>query len=229
MKSKTNFDEEIGELSNITNMRISYILNIVLIIAVIALVIKAFFFNCDKTGEGSAYDNIMSRTSIRAYQDKPVEEEKVEKMLRAAMAAPTAGNKQPWRFVVIKEKETLKAISDTFHTMRMAVQAPLAIVVCADMHDTFEEGGKEYWVQDASAATENLLLAAHDMGLGAVWCGIYPMRERVQTLSTLLNLPSYIIPLNVVPIGYPAENPTPKDKWKPGNIHQEKWSDEAMP
>jgi nitroreductase len=134
------------------------------------------------------------------------------------MASPTAGNKQPWKFVVIKDKNTLKTISEHFHTMTMAEHAPMAIVVCGDMNLTFPDDGRDYWVEDTSAATENLLLAAHSMGLGAVWCGIYPMQERVEYLSELLKLPENIVPLNVIPVGYPAENPAPKDKWKPENV-----------
>lgn len=163
----------------------------------------------------------MTRTSIRAYQDKDVEAEKVEKMLQAAMAAPTAGNKQPWRFVVIKDTNTLAAISEKFNTMKMAVKAPMAIVVCGNLDETFKGEGVNYWVQDASAATENLLLAAHSMGLGAVWCGIAPLTERIEALKALLLMPDHIVPLNVVVVGYPAETPAPKDKWKPERIYYE--------
>lgn len=197
-------------------MSLSNILNVLLAIALVILIVKIAFFSPSGT---DAMDNIMTRTSIRAYQDKPVEDEKVEQMLRAAMAAPSAGNKQPWKFVVVTDKNTLSTISANMKTMRMAEKAPLAIVVCGDLDNTFPEDGRDYWVEDTSAATENLLLAAHSMGLGAVWCGIYPMRERVAFLQDLLQLPKNIVPLNVIPIGYPAEDPAPKDKWKPENIH----------
>ena len=176
----------------------------------------------------SQYDNetmntIMTRTSVRAYTDEGVDDAQVERLLRAAMAAPSAGNKQPWRFVVVRNKETLRAISENLHTMTMAQDAPLAVVVCGDMDTTFPGDGRDYWVEDASAATENLLLAAHAEGLGAVWCGIYPMQERVAFLKELLSLPENIVPLNVVPIGHPAEQPTPKDKWRPDYVHLEAW------
>ncbi len=194
-----------------------------LIVVLIILLVKVAFFTRGTLLEEAALDNLMTRTSIRSYQDRPIEDEKVEKMLRAAMAAPTAGNKQPWKFIVIKDKQTLKSISEQFNTMKMAAYAPLAIVVCGDMNNTFPADGRDYWVEDASAATENLLLAAHALELGAVWCGIYPMQERVTYLQKLLELPGNIVPLNVIPIGYPAENPAPKDKWKPKNIHYEKW------
>lgn len=208
-------------------MKISTILNVILAVAVIALVVKIAFFTPKQAVNGGSDDasavlnNIMTRVSVRAYQDKAVEDEKIETMLRAAMAAPTAGNKQPWRFVVIKDKNTLAAISQNFRTMRMAENAPMAVVVCGDMNDTFPEEGIDYWVQDASAATENLLLAAHSMGLGAVWCGVTPLSERVNIVKEMLKLPQNIIPLNVIVVGYPAENPAPKDKWKPEYISYE--------
>lgn len=173
--------------------------------------------------ENVVLDNIMTRTSIRAYQDKPVEDAKIEMLLRAAMAAPTARNKQPWKFVVVKDKSVLRQIADTISTMTMAAHAPVAIVVCGDLNEALPDEGQGYWVQDASAATENLLLAAHGMGLGAVWCGVFPKSDRVAFIRRLLELPASIVPLNVVPIGYPAEAPEPKDKWKPEKIHHEKW------
>jgi nitroreductase len=166
---------------------------------------------------------ILSRTSVRAYEDRPIEDEKMEQLLRAAMAAPSACNLQPWRFVVVKSRETLTAMSAQFSNMPMAEKAAAAIVVCADMEHTLPEEGQTYWIQDAAAATENILLAAHEMGLGAVWCGIYPRMERVESLKTLLKLPAGITPFCVIPMGYPAESRAPKDKWHPENIHYEVW------
>ncbi len=210
-------------------MKTSQLLNILLAVAVVILSVKLVRDNGSKsedTGNSSSsvMENILTRTSIRDYQEKPVEDEKVEQMLRAAMAAPSAGNKQPWRFIVIKDKNTLNAISENFQTMKMAAKAPMAIVVCGDLKATFPGDGVGYWVEDASAATENLLLAAHSLGLGAVWCGIYPMKERVAQLKEMLNIPDDILPLNVVPIGYPAVDPAPKDKWNPDEIHYESWT-----
>lgn len=168
-------------------------------------------------------DNIMTRTSVRSYSDKAVTDEQMDTLLRAAMAAPTAGNKQPWRFVVIRDKEKLNYISENFWSMKMISDAQAAVVVCGDTTSTFKGEGVDYWVQDTSAATENLLLAAHAMGLGAVWCGVYPISERVKSFSELLNLPSQILPLNCIAIGYPEGETTPKDKWMPENIHYNTW------
>lgn len=208
-------------------MKTSQILNLLLAAALVILSIKLVMENKTKpeqTEAGTdAIENIMTRTSVRDFTDRQVDDAQIETMLRAAMAAPTAVNKQPWRFIVIKDRETLNAIAENFNSMKMAAKASLAIVVCGDLNAVLEGEGAEYWVQDTSAATENLLLAAHSLGLGAVWCGIYPIKERVATLKEMLDIPDDIIPLNVVPIGYPAENPVPKDKWKPEQIHYEKW------
>lgn len=213
-------------------MKKSHLLNVLLSTALIVLLVKILFLgngNKNMSDTQSLQDpvisNIMTRSSVRSYQEREIEDPKVETLLRAAMAAPSAGNKQPWKFVIIKEKCTLHEISTNLHTIKMAENAPLAIVVCGDMDNTFPEDGRDYWIEDASAATENLLLAAHGLGLGAVWCGIYPIKERVDFIQKLLHLPENIVPLNVIPVGYPAETTTPKDKWKPENIHYEKWNE----
>lgn len=171
----------------------------------------------------SVLENIHARTSIRSYLPKEVEEEKTEQLLRAAMAAPTATNRQPWAFIVIKDKAILEELATTLPYAKMAKEAPLAIAVCGDLTKAISGDGQEYWVQDASAATENLLLAAQGLGLGAVWTGVYPIKERVKEVQGILHLPEHIVPLNVIPIGYPAENPLPKDKWKPENVHVDRW------
>ncbi|MDE6291886.1 MAG: nitroreductase family protein [Muribaculaceae bacterium] len=171
----------------------------------------------------STIEDIMTRTSVRAYTDKAVGSEQIDTLLRAAMAAPTAGNKQPWRFVIINDRATLDTISCNFHTMTMAKDASVAFVMCGDETATFDGEGRDYWVQDVSASSENLLLAAHAMGLGAVWCGIYPMSDRVRQFSDMLHLPEDIIPMACICVGYPSGETTPKDKWKPEYIHYNTW------
>ena len=193
--------------------RISLIINIVLAAAVCALAYVAFCGN--GKSQNDTVSTILTRTSIRAYTSQPVEPEKVETLLRAAMAAPTG-------VVLLNESKVLAALSDSLPCAKMLKQAQLAIVVCGNKHKTIEGNGEDFWIQDASAATENLLLAAHAMGLGAVWTGVYPT-ERVAPVSTVLGLPDYVVPLNVIPVGYPAESPEPKDKWKPENIHYNAW------
>lgn len=193
---------------------------ILLALAVLALAILLFLTRKGNKvdTESVVLENIATRTSIRAYTEAPVEQAKIEKMLKAAMAAPTAMNKQPWHFVVITDKDQLKALSETSPYSGMVAKAPLAIAVCGDMLKAMDGGGRDFWIQDASAATQNLLLAAHAMGLGAVWTGVYPDLDRCKLIAEVLALPENIIPLNVVVIGYPAQNPAPKDKWKPANV-----------
>ncbi|MDE6329163.1 MAG: nitroreductase family protein [Muribaculaceae bacterium] len=171
----------------------------------------------------TTYSDIMTRCSVRAYSDRKVSEEQVDSLLRAAMAAPSAANKQPWRFVVVNDRKTLDFIASNFKSMTMMSNAALAIVVCGDMKSTLEGEGGDYWVQDTSAATENLLLAAHAMGLGAVWCGVYPMTDRVKIFSELLHLPADIVPLNCIAIGWPEGDPEPKDKWDRAHVHYNTW------
>jgi glutathione peroxidase-family protein len=160
--------------------------------------------------------SIMTRTSIRQYTDQPVSKTDIETLLRAGMAAPTAVNKQPWHFVAVTDKAKLKELAG--NRGRMLEQCALAIVVCGNMEKALTGKGQEYWIQDCSAATENILLAAHALGLGAVWTGVYPMDDRVAAVSKAVKLPETIVPLCVIVIGHPAESPTPKDKWKPENV-----------
>lgn len=138
------------------------------------------------------------------------------------MAAPTAVNRQPWQFVVIDTRESLDSLAEVLPYAKMLNHASLAIVPCGDLSKAFENEPM-YWVQDLSAATENLLLAAHSLGLGAVWTGVYPTAERVAAVSRRLGLPSNIVPLAVVPVGYPEGEQHPKDKWNPDVIHYNHW------
>ena len=175
--------------------------------------------NCNDSCKSEVIlESIMTRTSIRRYTDQPVAKETVEKLLRAGMAAPTAVNRQPWHFVAITSREKLDELAGTARNGGMLRQAPLAIVVCGDMDKAMTGKGQAFWIQDCSAATENILLAAHALGLGAVWTGVYPMDERVAEVSKVLSLPQNIVPLCTIIVGYPAEQPKPKDKWKPENV-----------
>ena len=171
----------------------------------------------------SAIENIMSRTSVREYApDRKISPDTVEILLRAAMAAPTAVNKQPWAYVVLDTREALDSLAEVLPYAKMLRHAPLAIVTCGNMQRTFQ-AQRAYWIQDVSASTENLLLAANALGLGAVWTGVYPTEERVKAVSERLGLPANIIPLAVVPVGYPAKEHQPKDKWNPSVIHYNRW------
>lgn len=206
----------------------SVVLNIVLAIVVVVLSVRLASDKAtvDKSAdaqpsvnaEQAVLDNIATRTSVRDYEARPVEKEKIEKMLRAAMAAPTAMNKQPWHFVVVDQRNVLDALAGANPYAKMLKKAPLAIVVCGNTDKMIEGGGRDFWIQDASAATENLLLAAHAMGLGAVWTGAYPSEERCISISKVLSLSDNLIPLNMIVVGYPAEHPQPKQKFKEENV-----------
>lgn len=176
--------------------------------------------NAQNTGNhhNAVLDNIATRTSVRSYLDKLVDASTTELLLRAGMAAPTAVNRQPWHFVVVNDKAQLEALSGTNPYSDMLARAPLAIVVCGDMKKALDGNAREFWVQDCSAATENILLAAHSLGLGAVWTGTYPNKERCKAVADVLKLPEHLIPLNIIVIGYPDKENKPKDKWKPENI-----------
>lgn len=206
----------------------SVVLNIVLAIVVVVLSVRLASDKAtvDKSAdaqqsvnaEQAVLDNIATRTSVRDYEARPVEKEKIEKMLRAAMAAPTAMNKQPWHFVVVDQRNVLDALAGANPYAKMLKKAPLAIVVCGNTDKMIEGGGRDFWIQDASAATENLLLAAHAMGLGAVWTGAYPSEERCISISKVLSLSDNLVPLNMIVVGYPAEQPQPKQKFKEENV-----------
>jgi nitroreductase len=171
-----------------------------------------------------AQEAILTRRSIRKYGGEAVTEEEVRALLKAAMAAPSASNEQPWQFVVITARETLDQIP-TFHEYsQMLYEAPLAVLVCGDMRLKRYEG---FWVQDCAAATQNLLLAAHALGLGAVWIGVYPVEGLIARLRKLLELPPEITPFALVAVGRPDEEKPPADRYDEERVHRERWGGRA--
>lgn len=177
--------------------------------------------NGGATGSSDALECIMTRYSLRSYSPEPVNDSITEKILRAGMAAPTAMNKQPWEMVVVTGQALKDSLSQMSRGTSMMKDAPLVIAVCANS-DRFIDGETDrngFWIQDCSAATENMLLAAHALGLGGVWCGVYPVEERVDKVKAILSLPDSVVPLNVVAFGYPEAADTPKDKWEPSRVH----------
>lgn len=169
-------------------------------------------------------DAILSRRSIRKYEQRDVEQELIEDLLRAAMNAPSAGNEQPWEFIVIRKREVLNKIAAVYPDAQMLLDAPVALLICGNVQLEKHEG---YWVQDCSAAAENILIEAEEKGLGAVWVGIYPTKERVEDMQKILGSPKHIIPLALIPIGYSAEDKPPVDRFDPAKIHYEEWKDGA--
>ena len=163
---------------------------------------------------------ILGRRSVRKYTGEKVSAELVRELLQAAMAAPSAGNEQPWHFVVIDEREVLDAIPKFHPYAHMLKEASLAIAVCGDLQ--LEKYGG-FWVQDCAAATENMLIAANALGLGAVWLAIHPMEDRVAGLRKLLSLPEHVVPLCVVSIGYPKEEKKPANRYNEQRIRRNRW------
>ncbi|HUS99608.1 MAG TPA: nitroreductase family protein [Candidatus Thermoplasmatota archaeon] len=168
-----------------------------------------------------AFETILTRRSIRKYKkQQAISEELVQKLLHAAFSAPSAGNQQPWHFVILDDRKMLKVIH-TFHpSARMLTDADKAIIICGDLH---LEKFKGYWMIDCAAATENILLAAHSLGLGACWLGLYPREGRVAGMRKLLRLPAHIIPLAIVALGYPAEIKSKEDRYDQSRVHLNKW------
>jgi len=166
-----------------------------------------------------AYEALVTRRSIRAYTAQTISDDLIKQLLEAAMSAPSASNRQPWHFVVVAERQPLDALADLLPFGKMLEQAPLAIVVCGDL--ALQPEG--YWIQDCSAATQNILLAAHAKGLGAVWLGVYPREERVAEIRTRFGLPEHVIPLCVLSIGYPSEPGGRVDRYQAARVHTSKW------
>ena len=166
---------------------------------------------------------IQTRASIRRFTGEKISNEQINTLLRCAMSAPSAMNKQPWAFVVVTDDALLRQMGEAFPFSRCDNGAACAFVMCGDLDKALPGEGQGFWINDVSAATENLLLAAHAMGLGAVWTGVHPSAERVAQVQGILGLPEHIIPLCIVPVGYPAETPAVKNKYSVSNVHYNGW------
>ena len=176
-----------------------------------------------KSMENPAITNIMTRVSVRQFTGEKISQAQVDTLLRAAMAAPSAINKQPWAFFVVTDQALIDRLGAALPYSRCQNGAACAIIPCGDLSKAIEGTGRDFWINDVSAATENLLLAAHAMGLGAVWTGLHPDMERVKMVQEMLGMPEHIIPLCVVPVGVPAEQPAVKEKYNEANIHYNQW------
>ena len=166
---------------------------------------------------------IMTRPSVRAFLDKHVPEEIVEQLLRAAMAAPSAKNSQPWAFVLIRDRAELEKLGAALPNAKMTATAPLALAICGVRDKALPGEAHDYWIQDCAAATENFLLAVHALGLGAVWTGVHPISERIAILKETLRLPEGVEPFCLIPFGWPACPAAVKDKWDPAAVHTDVW------
>jgi nitroreductase len=166
-----------------------------------------------------AMEAIFTRRSIRKYTKQPVSDEVLKELLEAAMCAQSASNRQPWCFVVINDRKIMNEIPKYHTYAQMLKEAPVAILVCC--HSDLQLG--EFGVEDCSAATQNILLAAHAKGLGAVWLGISPAGGEAAATKKLLNLPEHIIPISLISIGYPAEQKPQPDRYKADRVHYNQW------
>ena len=201
---------------------VSIVLSVALLVHIVRL---AWVFVAPSSGDGvssasqTVLHNILQRKSVRAYTDRAVSHEQLDTLIRAAMAAPTGRDMRPWHFIVLEGRHQLSPLAEQLPYAKMLAEAQAAVVVCGDMSVTDKEGNpSRNWTFDCSAATENLLLQAEAMGLGAVWTGVYPYDERIEAVKQALHLPDHLIPLNVIPIGYPKGNPQPKDKYDPAKV-----------
>jgi len=167
-----------------------------------------------------ALEAILSRRSVRKFSGEPISDSDIKKILEAAMAAPSARNQQPWHFILVKDKEQLGRLSEANPYARMVKEAAVAIVVCGDLD---LERSKGFWPIDCANASQNILLAAHALGLGAVWTALYPREDRVAGARNVLGLPENIIPLNIIPIGHPAEKKEPEQRYDEKRIHTDRW------
>jgi nitroreductase len=165
-------------------------------------------------------DAIFNRRSIRKYTNETISVDKINLLLESGFCAPSAGNQQPWHFVIIDDRVILSEIQKFHPHASMLEEANKAILVCGDLSI---EKHKGYWILDCSASTENILIAAHDQGLGACWLGIYPKKDRIENMKKLLNLPKQIIPLSLISLGYPAEKKTKLNKINKTRVHYNKW------
>ncbi len=167
-----------------------------------------------------AIDCIMTRRSIRKYDKKEVSKDIINKILAAAMMAPSAHDQRPWRFLVITDKKLLEKAANVYKYHGMVKDAAFAILACGDPSVEKQEG---FWIQDCSAATQNLLLASHSLGLGSVWTGVFPRTDRVDAFRKLFSIPQPIIPFALIPFGYPAETRQKEDRYDETKVHWNTW------
>ena len=163
---------------------------------------------------------ILNRRSIRKYSDKAMPDGALDKLLKSAMYAPSAMNNQAWQFVVINQRKKLDEILKVISHAEMLKSAQAAVLICGDLD---LEKNIDYVQQNCSAATQNLMLCAHGLGLGSCWIGVYPVKEIISGLQDLFKLPEHIVPISLVSLGYPAENPIAEDRFKNEKVHFNQW------
>ena len=171
-------------------------------------------------------DWILKRRSIRKFTEQELTPEQIKLLLEAAMAAPSALNQRPWRFVVVQAQEQLAELRRALPFGKM--NAPCAIVVCGDLRSIRKAALERFWVQDCSAATQNILLAATGLGLGSVWCGVHPINTLEKAVRKILDIPTEVIPLNVIFVGYPAEEKPARTQFSEKNVYFDKFGNSEL-
>lgn len=166
-----------------------------------------------------AFRNILTRVSVRRFTDAPVTDDELTAILHAAMSAPSGVNRQPWEFIVVDDRDLLNQLADVLPYAKMTANAPVAIVVCGNKERFLPGVDYNLWEQDCSAASENILLAAHALGLGGVWTCLYPHQERIEPVRSILNIDDRLIPFNLIPIGHPVADHAPMNKWHTDRVH----------
>lgn len=164
---------------------------------------------------------LFNRRSIRKYTEQELSDQELTLLLKAAMSAPSAGNEQPWEFIVVRDPETLRKITEIHPFSSMLLQADTAIIVCGNLRR--QRYKRHYWILDCSAAAENILIQATDMGIGSVWLAVYPEPDRIEGIKALFSLPEEVVPLTIVSLGYPDEAKKQADRYKEERIHYETW------
>jgi len=165
---------------------------------------------------------ILTRRSVRRYNDTPVTDQQIDLLIQAAVAAPSAHNQQPWHFIVIDDRPTLDQITRIHPYSQMLKQAPLAICVCADLQRQ-KEPGVDYWIQDCAATTQNILIAANALGLGSCWLGVHPRQQRQQQIAQLLQLPDHVLPFSIIALGLTSETPKIANRDHQKRMHKNHW------
>ena len=166
------------------------------------------------------FEAIHGRRAIRQFVPGPVDDATIHRILSAAMSAPSAGNEQPWQFVVIHNRTTLSALSAAHPYAEMVQQAGCAILVCVDLKKVKYQ---DYWPADCAAATQNILLAVHGLGLGSVWVGVYPREARMNEIRKVITLPEHVLPFSLLPVGFPGETKPPEDRYRSERVHEDRW------
>lgn len=207
--------------------KVSLALNLVLILLMIFIFVKKRSSDDQPSTRElvakGAVKSIMERKSVREFTDKSIGRDTFNLLIKAAMAAPTAGNRQPWSFIVVTRKDLLKKLADGLPYAQMLNEANAAVVVCGNPAESLEGLESDFWVQDCAAASENFLIAAESLGLGACWTGVFPLKERISLVVKTLDIRDGYIPLNVIAVGHPNGPQQAKDKYKPEKVHWEKW------